>query len=141
MRSGSLGSGRAETVVFVVTVSRLPSRSTVIAARPPSLERTAVCICSQSRIVTPLNATIASPGRRPACLAGATGSSARHLRGGWSALASVTAMTHCEMPSMVVVAVGAPCPMKTTAKSRNAITRLVITPEPMMMMRFHQGSL
>ena len=128
-------------MVFVVTVSRLPSRTTVMTARPPSFARTAVCSWFQSRIVVPLNATILSPGRRPACLAGATGSLGWHARAGRFALALVTAMTHCETPATLVVAVGVPWPMKTTAKSRNAITRLVITPEPMMMMRFHQGSL
>ena len=87
-----------------------------------------------------MNATIRSPGLSPAAFAGATGSAAVQARVGLSALALVTAITHCETSLTVVVAVRTPCPMNTIAKSTNAMTRLVITPEPITTSFFHHDS-
>ena len=87
----------------------------------------------------PLKETIRSPGRMPAFMAGAAGSLGRQVRGAcWVDL--VTAITHRETLSTVVVATLMPWPMKTTPKSRNARTRLVITPDTMTTTFFHHGS-
>ena len=131
---------RGETVVLVVRVTSRPARSTTIVAVPPPLPRIAACMASQSGTGLPLNDTIRSPGRNPAALAGDTGSVALQARCS-SMLALVTAITHCETSSTVVVGVRTPWTMKTAAKSRKAMTRLVITPEPITTSFFHQVSL
>src|ERR1700712_1671897 len=132
---------RGETTVEGRRVSRLPSRSTTTVAVWVPLERISFCTWVQLVTGVPLKETIRSPVRKPAALAGATGSAVVHLRAGWSRLSWVTAITHEETVSTVVVALLTPYPEKTKTKSTKASTRLMATPEPMMMTRCHQGLL
>ena len=141
IRSGLSGSSRGETTVDGRSVSSLPSRCTTTVAVWSPLARISCCTWAQLVTGVPLKETIRSPGSKPAAFAGATGSAAVHSRTGWSRLASVTAITHFETVSTVVVAWLTPYPEKTKAKSTNASTRLIATPEPMMITRFHQGLL
>ena len=133
--------GRADTVVLVVVVTCRPSRSTTMVARPSSLARISPLNCSHEVTSVPLNDSTSSPRWRPAALAGATGSSAVHLRCGWSRVSGVTAMTQSETSSMVVVVTVAPWIMKTAPKSRKASTRFTVGPPAITMTFFHHGSL
>ena len=133
--------GRGETVVLVRRVSNLPSRRTPMTATPPPLSWMARCIWAHESIgaaveghepVSGLDARPSSPGD--------SGSLEVQGRGVLFSLAAVTAITHADTLWTVVVGIAAPCTMKTTAKSRNASTRLVSTPETMTTAFFHHGS-
>ncbi len=118
-----------------------PSRSTTTVAAWSPLARISRCTWLQLVTSAPLKETKRSPGLNPATFAGASTSPAWHGRGALSRLAWVTAITHWETASTVVVGFGTPWPMKMIANSTKAMTMLIVTPDPMMMTRCHHGLL
>ncbi len=90
----------------------------------------ALSICSPSML------TNRSPGFSPAANAGACWSSSSH-----SVCVLVAGTTHSETLPIVVLFCGTPNRQSTTAYSTIAMSRFMVGPPSMMMMRFQTASL